>query len=340
MPRKTPLPEREVAICNRLREFREMTQLSRVAFARKAGVDSSLLVRYDFLLTPVRYGPAYRLISTYGVNPGWLATGIGPRFLSLSMPDPSQGRELQQELFSSVYDTTLGTGLNQKAKRMVFDMADRVLVTFDDSPHGRVLFMQQLIELAEDAALLVPGAHLNGFLETVLTQAYKLLRSYPKEADEAITRRNEEMRDLERRLSLGRQLSMAEQLRTQRVDCESEDKALTHIKDSFTMLDVTRTLPSRLGALLARVRIATDARGSKAALAKELDVSPQRLNGWLNGGCLPDGDVTLRLLKWVLGAEAQQQDGPGRTANAPKAKKTQRKNRSNDKSQTSGPKPK
>jgi len=102
MPRKSPLDAREAEICSRLRVFRNHLGLSQIAFAKKANVDSSVIVRIEHGRSPLRFGIFRLLWKHYELNANWLALG-GDREMQApgywDFPETSE-----RELFSSVYD--------------------------------------------------------------------------------------------------------------------------------------------------------------------------------------------------------------------------------------------
>ena len=70
---------------------------------------------------------------------------------------------------------------------------------------------------------------------------------------------------------------------------------------------MVKRLNPELGKLLARILVLTKARGAKQRLADELGVSRTTLSDWLRGRFEPGGEVTLKLQKWVVAAEAKHQ---------------------------------
>jgi len=105
MPRKNPLPQRESEICKRLRQFRLDTGLSRVAFACRAGIDSSALVRCEFGRVAVTFGVFTAISRKYCLNPKWLAIGEGPPSLERSVDFASAFPSISpRDLFSRVFD--------------------------------------------------------------------------------------------------------------------------------------------------------------------------------------------------------------------------------------------
>jgi transcriptional regulator with XRE-family HTH domain len=73
------------------------------------------------------------------------------------------------------------------------------------------------------------------------------------------------------------------------------------------------------------VKAATVKRGSRAALARKLHVTPQALNEWLQGRSAPPAEQTLRLLQFAAEAQQKQSAGSAVTPPAPKTRKSRSK---------------
>jgi transcriptional regulator with XRE-family HTH domain len=71
------LPKSEIEIGQRLRAFREASNISRTAFATSIGIGSERLASYETGRVPLRYEVAHRIHKAYSVNLGWLVTGRG-----------------------------------------------------------------------------------------------------------------------------------------------------------------------------------------------------------------------------------------------------------------------
>ena len=69
---------------------------------------------------------------------------------------------------------------------------------------------------------------------------------------------------------------------------------------------VKRTTPE-LAKLFRCVRALTKERGAIKRLADVMGVHQQSITDWLTERYEPGGEVTLRLQKWVMAAEAKQQ---------------------------------
>ena len=127
MPRKNPFPKREREICDRLREFRKHLDLTRVAFAKRLKVDSSLVSNYEHARSPVKAEFVLRCADEFFVNPVWLGKGAPPFDLGASFyddlenPPPEEGA-----LFSEYFDTIIAEKFSaERIWRMLH--ADRVI---------------------------------------------------------------------------------------------------------------------------------------------------------------------------------------------------------------------
>ena len=59
--------------------------------------------------------------------------------------------------------------------------------------------------------------------------------------------------------------------------------------------------PMTLALLMESVKAKAEPRGTKAALARTLHVTPQQVNDWLTGRSKPNGEDALQLFLWVNG---------------------------------------
>ena len=110
MPRKNPLPKRELEICRRLRAFRLSTKLSQTAFASQIGVDSTRLASYEHGRAPLPFEVYKAVNQKYSLNPMWLATGDGPPSAHWGIPyglGPQETEISARAKFSEAYDLYL-----------------------------------------------------------------------------------------------------------------------------------------------------------------------------------------------------------------------------------------
>ncbi len=89
--RKTKLSKRELEICERLRQARELCELNQAGCARQLGIERSTLLNYEQCRTPVRFGIALRFCRQFIFSEEWLATG---RFDACHAVAPSHGVKL------------------------------------------------------------------------------------------------------------------------------------------------------------------------------------------------------------------------------------------------------
>src|SRR5712671_2418526 len=101
MPRKNPLPPNEAAICARIKRVRESRGLTRIAFAREAGVDSTEVIRVEHLLAPVRFAFADKVCARFEISQAWIGEDEGPQYPYLTLPPRIISKVDPGELFSS-----------------------------------------------------------------------------------------------------------------------------------------------------------------------------------------------------------------------------------------------
>ena len=108
MPRKQLLPPHELAICLRLRAFRETTRIPRTSFALAAGVSGEKLTNCELGRSPVRYAVFKGIHREFLLNPQWLVENVGVTALNSPL-DLSQVDEFYtgRELLSVIYEKSL-----------------------------------------------------------------------------------------------------------------------------------------------------------------------------------------------------------------------------------------
>jgi transcriptional regulator with XRE-family HTH domain len=108
VPRRNPVPENEVEICERLRRFREHTGLSRAEMARRLGIDSARLSAHEHARVPVRYSVVRALMQHFRLSPVWLAGEKGWPFTETPFDDSKYVLPTDYAaLFSRVFDCRL-----------------------------------------------------------------------------------------------------------------------------------------------------------------------------------------------------------------------------------------
>jgi transcriptional regulator with XRE-family HTH domain len=282
MARKTPVPERERAICARLREARLETRLSQVAFAKEAGIDSSLLASYEHARVPIRYEFGAKVCNLLELSQRWLATGIDEDTRGLYLPiHHSLNLQIRPRmLFSEAYDLYLkplyeeqvseGAAVIKAAKLRRVKLSlrtvgaptpERVSMALQGRIRSEVSqFPPHLLDPLKDHILRALDDFAASHVAEIKSHLDAVIRSEQREAAE-----------------------------------DSERKLLTNTSVSVSVA----SMKSPMDKLIARLRAATRARGAKAELARALNIPAETIIRYLSGKMEPGGDTTLRLLQWV-----------------------------------------
>ena len=280
MPRKGPLPERELKICARLYEARERVGYPREFVAMTLRIEVGALKRVELGRVPLRYDFALTLLPLLGCNPFWLATGTGSFEPSVRLPSASQlGIESKNALFSEVFDSFLNKHLRaidpykpltrRETQNLAVDMAAR-------SSKLHILtgsFNSWLNNL--------PDAELTRFTDAVLAHAKSLFEQLPHDEWAVV---------LERR--------QREALSNAIIDLAEGKRGLTNVIVSDNKSDVKAQWP----LLKARLQKATSEKGSKSRLAEFLGLPLSSVSLWLSDSKSarePGAETALRMLYWV-----------------------------------------
>jgi DNA-binding transcriptional regulator YiaG len=111
MPRKNPLPERELQVCRRVRSIRATLKRSRVDFGREINLDSSTLSNLEHGRIRLRFYIAKRLGEQWGVSLRWLAEKKGPMWGYQPLHEFMSN---DQRPFTEVYDQVVKPELEQR----------------------------------------------------------------------------------------------------------------------------------------------------------------------------------------------------------------------------------
>ncbi len=271
MPRQNPISEREAAICGRLRQARQATNLSQVAFARLLGIDSSRLASYEHARVPIRLDLALKAAALGEVSLRWLAEGLEPRQLPI-FPDNKLIGRAGNGLFSETYDAWL---------KPFFDAELKNLKAMAGGKWGQAASRRPGVGQGTAIGILGPDEvlKLTDFLVRNLVYSCPP-HLYPEiYADVSAAINQFHRRHLE---AIG----------------NFPKNKLPQFKSAGSSENRNKKLQT-LAQLLDRVRALVAAKGMKARLAADLDVPPSRLSEWLAGKYEPSGEITLRLLHWV-----------------------------------------
>lgn len=111
MPRKSPLSPEELEILSRLKAVRRNLELPRRLFAKRATLDSSIIIRLELGRMPLRFGIARALCNAHSIDAEWLATGEGSMHTPFGMATVNQIRADENALFSEVFKNTISPSL-------------------------------------------------------------------------------------------------------------------------------------------------------------------------------------------------------------------------------------
>lgn len=281
MPRKNPLPEREIKISGRVHDMRRFFGFSRTEFAHSIGLPMEKLKRVELARMALPYDMAKAILDHMNGDPVWLATGDGsPRQGAFSMP----GLPLSASpgaLFTSVFDAWVAdvvAGLRFETRRLT-----------------TVRRLQSALEHHIDR---VPSERLELFAEKVLALIPEAAKAVGWDDGDIV--RGRARRILRRFADAGLVDSDTPKLITTRLGPESPfvNQCLTEWQNPSTIGPVTKNIRS-LPELVNELRNRTRQRGAKASLARDLKVSRQAVNQWLSGESTPSGETALALLKWV-----------------------------------------
>jgi hypothetical protein len=162
----------------------------------------------------------------------------------------------------------------------------------------------------------LPDGSVASFREWLYKAVQSFMAALPKESDSVIARRMDQL--------MWHRIRMANARRTLVVK-DFHRKLLTDVTATGNVSPVKSTMAS----LLDRLNKATSQRGMKSKLAKVMGVPLSNVSQWLSGEREPGGETTLRLLNWVIAAEAKQESPGG--VEAPPEPKTQVRNSSHEK---------
>jgi transcriptional regulator with XRE-family HTH domain len=282
VPRKTPLPQKELEILARLKSCRRRLELPRRLFAKAAALDSSVIIRLELGRMPLRFGVARALCAAHSINAEWLATGEdeGNFITPFGLPVVKQIQANDDALFSDVFKAVIAPALFDTSRDDDADRFARMMLTD---------FWSQIMDNAFEKVSRENYAALDKQLCALLHNLVGPVPNPPK-------------------LKPFRQHFAAIAIQRPERGTASGNKSQ---RGKFSVDDVTFTanmsgVKHSLQSLIERLKKVTKARGKKTALAKVLGVPLVNVSQWLSGVREPGGATTLKLLNWVEQQERQQ----------------------------------
>lgn len=335
----------ERAICARVKTARESINWSQAAFAEQLGITRDQLASIECGRTPLRYDIAWRLRQAFGISLRWLEeSGSFPDNLDHdNLPIPTATGLPARALLSTVAQkfselddgSLLAIGPESSEAPQQSEQPDFKWLSFDESGFpqlpGAVL---QLIDGREGATgktdidhralhveflrikidgwvSSVPLGHVSTFSNELERAAEAFIHSLPPDPEEAIERRNNQLKWERIKTANARKILVASQ---------TKKRVLTGVDVSVNMPAVK----SQLDNVLASFDRLIKQPGMKTELADFLGAPLASVSRWLSGKREPGREITLKMLRWVEYQE-RQQNTLGSASNTAKGKTQVRK---------------
>jgi transcriptional regulator with XRE-family HTH domain len=332
---RTGLPDRERAVCARLREARQHLRLTQTEFAKQIGISRERLASYEDARAPLRFDCGLKVCRQFLVNEKWLADG-------LRSPGPLRNPA-----------RTIAVRFRDFPARRFMDLASGVPI---DAKMGRIPFRQGFVKvlseeyerpklsrgfLADMPKIALSSLDDISVFKNVLTFCTEVFSRYQEESWQkeffwAMVRWARIVyQELSRKVSTDPPECWFEKAldNIERADftCDEADEGWfwgykvvpaspgemvplpSGLKDSYKKVLHTFTEFSKSGgmnlnmaALIERLGRLTEPVGMKGKLAKALGVPQPRVSEWLSGKNAPGGETTLKMLRWVQEQESQQ----------------------------------
>ena len=277
---------RESQIAARMRQIREKLRLTQAEFADQLGITRQRLASYEEGRVAIRYDLALRLCRQFIVSEKWLATGSGDMRQVMSLLFDEAVRRIPLDCpFSKAYDEFLGP----RFETLLLDFGRNARVTtLKDDDFG---FLENLFSERMDYWL--------GGIKPyeIPTFYYSLIRF-----GTAWIAEREKKGSVPNFADLLPLLAQAPD-NSGVIKEASEEQGLT----SGSLKGNSECVTSEITKLIERVKRQAEKPGSRAQLARLLDVAPARITEWLKGKKEPGGNYTLRLLRWVEEQEQKKQ---------------------------------
>jgi transcriptional regulator with XRE-family HTH domain len=363
---KSKLAPKEVGVCLRIREAREIAEVTQEKLSELIQIPEDRLSTYEKCRAPVRAEIGLRICRQLIISEEWLATGMtnaleeATRHLLLPMltvDQPVDLADLRDKVFKrQCYDLLSEPIALKVPPGMLFTEAFSSYLAETYARLARHFFHFPRIVLTNEVE---EPALASRIVRVIFEQALFLLGSVPapkymgiwfaqRELTSAIVQLTNkcyselfnvgfDIAAFQRFVSVVERLSVTER-RVQHAGEEKSPAAEKRLTDDYqAILDSSVRLKnlSPWKVLRRRLSAVTDRYGAKAALAREFRVTPQAVAEWLSGASAPTAETTLRLLEWVTAEEAKQKKAPEVRSTQPARKTRKKKARSNAKQKSS-----
>ena len=305
---KSFLPQREIEICQRVREVRLAEKWSQPIFAKELGITRERLASYEYAKAPIVYELGRLICNRLNVNQRWLAEGRPPMRHCIDVSPHAEALFPVRILFSEAYDKHLKGEIDDRIAELEEQLgAPLETAVFDDAlldnwpPVGAPLAQGAEFYLKRICGILahaMPPEIQAKFFGHLITEAQKFSEAHKNEMRDWLKESKE---------------------RADRHAVRERENNLTLNAGAVT----NQPMPS-WPELKRRVEKLTEHRGAKTILARRCKVTRQAVTTWLKGNVQPGAEATLRLLDWVTEEEAKPQKS-GNDADTSNPPKTQTK---------------
>lgn len=279
--------------------------MSRATLAHFAQIDESALARVEWYRAPLRYATAIELLCYFDLNPIWLFNGQGPQSPYIRVPLPETLGVRNTASFSDVFRDFLASHIMQGAEsERASPGIPKHKPGFDpESARRRARMITDIFLDLEKAVVSIPEDKEREFKKAVLTLIWAKVSDCPKPDWKTVLERSAGLALLKERRATGSFVTLT---RDEDRILYGAGKLLVDTKPSSDSFHAMKALPKTWIQLRDLVLKRTEESGAKAQLARDVGVSRQAVNKWLNQGVEPSAETTLRLLAWVTAREAKQ----------------------------------
>lgn len=260
-------------------------------------MDPALLYSYERARSQLNYGAAYKIVTAFGLNPEWLATGDGSPTLPAPIPSPSDLGVGARALFSEIYDKHVVKLVAKwtkewRAKPPPDPIPIHVIAS---DARSRLAAEAQIVNWLKRLMLCLPDERLQTFLNFIYLDGTKLYRTWPADTKQAFEKRVEAMDRARAAMEATKNLLASEKATTvEQNDCKPTLDTVPPQPHTVGVQNEIRDLKG----LVARLKKVTAPRGAKSALAREFKVTRQAVNQWLSRESAPSADLAIRLQYW------------------------------------------
>jgi len=273
------MTEADSAIAKRVRRVRFLSGLSQKDFAAALNISLDRLASIEYGRTPLPVHLADEICHAFNTSISWLVKGRGNQGPFIGRICDIAPETDGSELVSKIYTEEIQLALHKRFMTD-FDYAKFATLAQNEGFGSFASFNapEKYLRRFEQDFERVFGDLPSGGKEQLLSLFVRILNQFTEDW-------NNGRRDFPG---------------WPRTSGKNHD--LTSGGDSLTSKSVKPVLPK----LIQRLNRATEARGSKVALAKWLGVHRQSVTDWLSEKVEPGGEITLRLLQWVEQQERQK----------------------------------